>query len=247
MFYTPSVQKQKQKTTFSQACFFFFLPKVHLLPRRFCCLLPSANSYPISLPLSRANKQSCRPGREGWRSAQRVQLVSVSQQDSRDDRERCWNKGFVWVLILFSPDSEISHWGIQHLQRVCFKNIFAAGSDDILKSTQPFWSWKNVTMRYIEDLIQLEKKNRNNWKYTDFQYCLKVISDFKKLILNYCLSYYPCGHRRWWTANMEKFFKMSLTRFKKQTYETWSCTVEASDPSCPTVFYIHGSVHSCLN
>lgn len=90
---------------FSQASFFLSPSCVFvsvLLSLSFSTLSPpSANSHP-SLPLSRTNKQCSKLRHEGWLSAQRVQLVSISRQGGKDDRERCWNEGSVRAPSLFN-------------------------------------------------------------------------------------------------------------------------------------------------
>lgn len=63
--------------------------------------LPSANSH-LFLLLSRTNKQRFRLRDEEWLSAQRLQLVSISRQGGKDDRERCWNESSVWAPSLFN-------------------------------------------------------------------------------------------------------------------------------------------------
>lgn len=90
------------------------------------------------------------------------------------------------------------------------------------------------------------KKKHNNRKSNIFLYCLKAISDLKDIFyigshLHICLSLhgisenaaqwsmltrswrslYPDGYRMWWTANMERLFKMSVTRKEKKPTHTW--------------------------
>lgn len=70
-----------------------------------CCLYfsaffsPSANSH-LSLPPLSAGQINSVPG--SGRKAQRVQLVSISRQGGKDDREGCWNESSVWAPTLFS-------------------------------------------------------------------------------------------------------------------------------------------------
>lgn len=60
-------------------------------------------------PHCRTNKQCSRLRHEGWLSAQRVQLVSISRQGRKDDRERCWNESSVGAPSLFSLGYKSSH------------------------------------------------------------------------------------------------------------------------------------------
>lgn len=103
--------KTEAKNNIFPSLFLFFLPKVHLppTPKVLLSLAISQQLSHSSRPLSRANKQSCRPRREGWLLAHRVQLVSISRQDWRDDRQRCWDKSYVWILSWCSHDNESSH------------------------------------------------------------------------------------------------------------------------------------------
>lgn len=108
-YFLSFISEQKHKHPlglFLKLVSFFSLLPVSLF--LFCCLslvLPfprhQLTAIPFS-PLSRTNKQCSRLRHEGWLSAQRVQLVSISRQGGKDDRERCWNESSVWAPRLFS-------------------------------------------------------------------------------------------------------------------------------------------------
>lgn len=164
MFYVPLVQKQKQKSTFSQACFFFSSPSRSPSPLpRFFCLLPSANSYPIFLSPSAGQINRA----AGWdvKGGSWPSMSSLSPSPSRIGEMTGRGVGikvlsgycvYLALRLILSLSGWIERIGAAAyaclhslkslnfkalLQRYCLANILADGSDHISKSTQPFWSF----------------------------------------------------------------------------------------------------------